>query len=334
MKFGLLGSGSWATAIAKILTDNNHSLSWWFRNKEGIEFIKTKKHNKNYLSKVFFDTSKIEFYDDVKYLVENVDYIILAIPSIHLLSAIDSLPSNIFKNKFIISAVKGVLPNKNQLVNDYLLEKYEFQIEQYFTLLGPCHAEEVAQELVSYLTFSGVDKARTQIIANAFTNEYIYTRINEHFIGVQYAAVLKNIYALGSGIVDGLGYGDNFLSGFITNCANEMNNVLSALIEFHNHEKETYNFLQTVYLGDLLVTCYSLHSRNRKFGKLIGKGYSVKTAQLELDMIAEGHNASKCIYILNQQMNLDIPIIRAIYQILWEDESPKLAFEKLESLFN
>ena len=334
MKFALLGSGSWATAIAKILTDNNNNLNWWFRNMVNMEFIKQKKHNKHYLSNVFFNTDKVVFRDDIIEIINSSEVIIIAIPSTHIHENLENLDKNIFKNKKIISAVKGVLPQKNQLLHEYLMDNFNIQWNQYFTLLGPCHAEEVAAELTSYLTFSGEEIQATQQIARYFTNEYIYTRVNTNIVGVQFAAVLKNIYALGAGIVDGLGYGDNFLSGYITNCANEMQTILLQLIEKHKHNKEDFNFLQTVYIGDLLVTCYSLHSRNRQFGKLIGKGFSVKTAQLELNMIAEGYNASKCIYIMNQEIDASMPIINSIYHILWHNESAIIEFKKLEILFN
>jgi glycerol-3-phosphate dehydrogenase (NAD(P)+) len=228
--------------------------------------------------------------------------------------------------------VKGILPSGNQLLNDYLSEKFALRPEDYFAVLGPCHAEEVAAEKLSYLTFTGMDQAMAGTIASYFKTEYLNTMVNTDIWGVQYAAVLKNIYALGAGIAHGLEYGDNFLSVYIANSANEM---VSFLKQVNHHGNavlsETPNYAASVYLGDLLVTCYSLYSRNRTFGNMIGKGHSVKAAQLELNMVAEGYNASKCIYKTNAEVKASMPIAAAIYSILWEHVPARDAFKKIET---
>lgn len=331
-RIGIIGSGSWATAIAKIVTDNGHSIHWWVRQASNIDYFQKRHHNPHYLRNAYFDVSKIEFSDKVANVVEGADIIVIAVPSIHIISSLTGLAPDAFKGKQVISAVKGVLPKLNILLNDYLLQEFSLPLEQYFTLLGPSHAEEVAAEQLSYLTFSGVDEETTKQIASCFCTEYINTIINTDVIGVQYAGVAKNIYALGAGIAHGLEYGDNFLSVYIANAANEMKKLLKAIMEKSNNNCDKINYSASVYLGDLLVTCYSLHSRNRTFGNMIGKGYSVRAAELEMNMVAEGYNASKCITLINEDLKVDLPIISAIYKILWEGVDPATEFKKIEKI--
>jgi glycerol-3-phosphate dehydrogenase (NAD(P)+) len=343
MKFGIIGSGSWGTALAKILTDNNNSINWWIRSETTLEHFKKRHHNPQYLSSAYFDTGLLYLTTDVTEVINNSDCIIIVVPSAYALNVVGSLPKNIFQNKKIISAIKGILPEQNLLLNDYLKNEYSVELANYFTILGPCHAEEIAAEKLSYLTFSGVDVETTQLIASHFKNDYINTIDNTDIYGVQFAAILKNIYALGAGIAHGLEYGDNFLSVLIANSADEMagflrktgiQNVEVGSIEHTvthiRSEKHTTNYAASVYLGDLLVTCYSLYSRNRTFGNMIGKGYPVKAAQLEMSMVAEGYNASKCIRIINKKIHAEMPIADAIYKILWEHLSPAEGFLEIE----
>ena len=332
MQIGIIGSGSWATAIAKIITDNGHAINWWVRQSENITYFKKRHHNPHYLRNAFFDTTKINFSDDVVEVVKQSTIIIMAVPSIHIESVLQAVPSDLLKEKKVISAIKGVMPKYNILLHEFLEQKFEFPIQQYFTLLGPSHAEEVAAEQLSYLTFSGVDSSTTSEIASYFKSDYINTIVNNDVVGVQYAAVLKNIYALGAGIAHGLEYGDNFLSVYIANCANEMKVLLSAIKKKEKSDEAPANYAASVYLGDLLVTCYSLHSRNRTFGNMIGKGYSVKSAELELNMVAEGYNASKCITMINKNLGIELPIIDAVYKILWEGHHPAIAFKEIEKI--
>ncbi len=331
-RIGIIGSGSWATAIAKIVTDNGNQITWWVRQEANIDYFVKRKHNRHYLRNAYFDVQQIAFSTDIKWVVAQSDILIIAVPSIHIESTLASLDAEDLNGKSIISAVKGVLPVHNILLNQYLAQKFNFPIASYFTLLGPSHAEEVAAEQLSYLTFSGIDEVETTIIASYFKSEYINTIVNNDVLGVQYAGVAKNIYALGAGIAHGLEYGDNFLSVFIANCAGEMQLLLKEIMDKEGTTCSSINHNASVYLGDLLVTCYSLHSRNRTFGNMIGKGYSVRAAELELNMVAEGYNASKCIHTMNQTLKVNLPIMDAVYQILWEGAEPNATFKKIEQI--
>ncbi|HQW84243.1 MAG TPA: NAD(P)-binding domain-containing protein [Ferruginibacter sp.] len=341
MNFGILGSGSWGTAIAKILTDNGNSIYWWNRSEEHIRYMLTRNHNPQYLSTAHFDISKLNLTINPAEVIANSDCIVIVIPSAYTDEALKGLDRNIFKGKKIISAIKGILPEHNILLNEYLKIEFDVPLNDYFAVLGPCHAEEVAAEKLSYLTFSGIDENTTHAIAKCFKTQYINTVENDDIYGVQYAAVLKNIYAVGSGIAHGLDYGDNFLSVFIANAADEMAGFLKKAgiknIEVGHTtstqvkiEHKKNNYAASVYLGDLLVTCYSLHSRNRAFGNMIGKGYTVKAAQLEMSMVAEGYNASKCMNIINQKIKADMPIADTVYKILWENLPATEGFSMIE----
>ena len=331
-RIGIIGSGSWATAIAKIVTDNGFSINWWVRQAKNIEYFQKRHHNPHYLRNAYFDIAKIQFSDDLSKVVSDADIIIIAVPSIHIESSLASLDEQALQGKKVVSAVKGVLPKVNLLLNEYLAQKFSVPLTDYFTLLGPSHAEEVASEQLSYLTFSGVEPEATQAIAHCFKNEYINTIVNNDIYGVQYAGVAKNIYALGAGIAHGLEYGDNFLSVYIANAASEMNILLTAVMHHYKQDCKDVNYAASVYLGDLLVTCYSLHSRNRTFGNMIGKGYSVRSAELEMNMVAEGYNACKCIMAINESMKIDLPMITAIYKILWEGADPGASFKEIEKI--
>ena len=250
-RIGIIGSGRWATAIAKIVTDNGHSITWWVRQQSNIDYFAKRHHNPHYLRNTYFDVTNIHFTASIQALVDQSDIIIIAVPSIHIASALEGIEPNALKNKKIISAVKGVIPKYNILLNEYLAKQFNVSLENYFTLLGPSHAEEVAAEQLSYLTFSGLDTKQTKTIASYFETEYINTRVNNDVLGVQYAAVAKNIYALGAGIAHGLEYGDNFLSVFIANAANEMDCLLSAIMKSTNEKGVVSNHTASVYLGDL-----------------------------------------------------------------------------------
>lgn len=330
MNFGIIGSGSWATALVKILTDNNQPVHWWIRNTGTIRHIQQRRHNPHYLSSVYFNTSLLKLSENIIEVIKNADVIIIAVPSAFIEAALEVLPVDVFKNKKIVSAVKGILPSCNYLLNNYLQQKFQVELSDYFTVLGPCHAEEVASEKLSYLTFSGIDKMMAAQIGDYFHTEYLNTAVNHDVVGVQYAAVLKNIYALGAGIAHGLEYGDNFLSVYIANAANEMVSFLKKVVG--DGVCSHVNYTSSVYLGDLLVTCYSLYSRNRTFGNMLGKGYSVQSAQLELNMVAEGFNASKCIYIINEKVGAKMPLAKTIYSILWQHLPAAEGFKDIEDI--
>ena len=342
-RFGIIGGGSWATALVKILTDNNQEVNWWIRNSPIIEQIKKRGHNPYYLSSAYFDVSLLSMSDDINQVIDQSDILVLAVPSAYIKQVLSNVPASALKNKKILSAIKGLIPQQDLLLNEFLQNEFDFPIENYFAVLGPCHAEEVAAEKLSYLTFSGVDVAMTQQIAACFKTDYINTITNHDILGVQYAAVLKNIYALGAGIAHGLEYGDNFLSVYIANSADEMAGFLRSVgvqhivVGEHHHTdpytlKKDINYAASVYLGDLLVTCYSPYSRNRTFGTMIGKGYTVQSAQLEMNMVAEGYNASKCIYNINKKIKSDLPIAETVYKILWERLLPAEGFYKIEEV--
>ncbi len=342
MRFGVLGSGSWATALAKILTDNQHPVNWWIRNEASIRHIQTRHHNPQYLPSVYFDTGLLTLSPDVRDVAAASDCLVMAVPSAYTAATLGELDRTALQGKKILSAIKGILPEHNLLLNEYLGREFNLGLADYFTVMGPCHAEEVAAEKLSYLTFSGQNEADTREIAAYFATEYLNTVINQDIYGVQFAAILKNIYALGAGIAHGLEYGDNFLSVLIANCADEMAGFLQKAgirhmeVGIHTEQgdpaghRKSANYAASVYLGDLLVTCYSLYSRNRTFGNMIGKGYSVKTAQLELNMVAEGYNASKCIFLINKEIKAEMPIAGMIYRILWENVTAGHGFKQIE----
>ena len=341
MKAGVIGSGSWATALSKLLTDNGHLIHWYVRNPAVADHILHYRHNPNYLSSVYFDERRIKVYSDVLSVVKEADLLVVATPSAYTPDVLSKLSAADLEGKKVVSAIKGLLPDGNLFLNDYLQSAYGFSLNDYYTIMGPCHAEEVAAEKLSYLTFSGLDAAMTSQVASLFSTRYLNTVTNQDIYGVQYAAVLKNIYALGAGMAHGLEYGDNFLSVFIANCADEMASFLLSVgiqhmeVGIHkkgseNTQKKSPNYAASVYLGDLLVTCYSLYSRNRTFGNMIGKGYSVRATQLELSMVAEGYYGSRSIYQVNRNIACAMPIAETIYRILWEKMSPAKGFRFIE----
>jgi glycerol-3-phosphate dehydrogenase (NAD(P)+) len=343
MTFGILGSGSWGTAIAKILTDNGQEINWWNRSESAIEQFKKRNHNPQYLQSAHFDISKLHLTTNALQVVQQSEVIVIAIPSAYAHQVLQNLPPDSFRNKKVVSAIKGILPEHNILLNDYLKENFHLPLENYFAVLGPCHAEEVAAEKLSYLTFTGIDEVATRKVASYFHTPYLNTVLNHDIYGVQYAAVLKNIYAVGAGIAHGLDYGDNFLSVLIANSADEMAGflrkagIINAEVGYIEHKsvntiQARTNYAASVYLGDLLVTCYSLYSRNRTFGNMIGKGYSVKAAQLEMSMVAEGYNASKCMYNINKEINAEMPVAGIVHDILWNGMQAREGFKEIEKI--
>lgn len=339
-RIGVIGNGSWATALTKIITDGGRPVNWWIRKQASIDYIKRRRHNPNYLHSASFDLLLLHMHHDVQAVVDASDLLVLAVPSAYMEAVLNDVNKDSLKEKKILSAIKGLLPGKDVLLNDYLHASFGVELKNYFAVLGPCHAEEVAAEKLSYLTFSGIDEEAAEDIAACFKTPYINTIVNPDILGVQYAAVMKNIYALGAGIAHGLDYGDNFLSVYIANAADEMAGFLRKAgikhIVVGQHEKDNrrkdMNYAASVYLGDLLVTCYSLYSRNRTFGAMIGKGYTVQAAQLEMNMVAEGYYASRCIYNLNKTIGAELPIADTVYKILWERQLPAEGFEKVEEV--
>lgn len=329
-QIGLIGSGSWGTAIAKILTDNQQHIYWWVRHTEAVETLHERQHNPHYLTSVRFLPEYIHPTVDVNEIVSKCDTIIICVPSAYTQEVIESIDEKLWEGKNVVSAIKGILPKSNLILNDYLQQMPWFDLQRYVAITGPCHAEEVADERISYLTFSGLNDELTEAMAATFENTYIYTTANHDIWGAQFAAVLKNIYAIGAGMAHALDYGDNFLSVYITNCYREMYRFLKAHFNKFHPSDERPDFHTSAYLGDLLVTCYSLHSRNRMLGTMLGKGYSVKNAIMEMNMVAEGYYAARGMQSISKSIDLDLPIATAIYQVLWEGKSPAETFLDLE----
>ena len=325
-KIAIMGGGSWATAIAKIISINHTDFSWYMRRPEQIEEFKKFRSNPSYLTSVKFDVDHIQFYDNINEVVENCDTLILAIPSPFLKQHLQKLHTPL-KNKMIISAIKGIVPDENMLVSDYFAKFYDVPQENIATLGGPCHAEEVALERLSYLTIGCINEERAQALADTFATHFVKTAISNDIRGIEYASVLKNVYAIVSGICHGLKYGDNFQAIFISNAITEMERFINTI------SPTLRNICGSSYLGDLLVTTYSRFSRNRIFGTMIGKGYSVKTAQLEMEMIAEGYFGTKCIKEINTDYLVDMPILDTVYSILYERRSAVQAIRKLTDTF-
>jgi glycerol-3-phosphate dehydrogenase (NAD(P)+) len=322
LKFAVIGGGSWATAIAKMLCVNLPEISWYMRNDAAIEHIKTYKHNPNYLSSVEFDNKKLKLTNDINEAVAYADYIIFAIPSAFLNSELEKLTVSL-KDKIIFSAIKGIVPETSLIVGEHFHYKYDIPYYNIGVITGPCHAEEVALERLSYLTIACGDPDKAGIVAKNLSGNYIKAKISDDIIGTEYAAMLKNIYSIAAGIAHGLGYGDNFQSVIMSNAIREMKKFIKKV------HKMKRNINDSAYLGDLLVTGYSVFSRNRMFGNMIGKGYTVQAAQMEMSMVAEGYYAVKSAYKLNQGYGAKTPIIDAVYAILYEGKEAKAVFKKL-----
>jgi len=329
MKVGVIGSGSWGTALVKILTDNGCNVTWCVRSEKMANHIRTRHHNPKYLSSVYFNDTHLEVVTDPANVYAKAEAIVVAVPSGYAEAYIFPFVETIANGKIMVSATKGMLPNDNLLLNQFLKKHSAFEEKNYVAVMGPCHAEEVAAERLSYLTFAGLDIEITAQTASLFKTPYLNTVVSEDVDGVQYAAVLKNVYAIGTGIAHGLGYGDNFQSVFVANAAGEMKRFLQTIAK----DSKTVNYAASVYLGDLLVTCYSLFSRNRSFGNMIGKGYSVEAANLAMQMVAEGYPASKSIHEIGNSFSVDTPIATGIYQILWEKQDAAEVFATLEKGF-
>lgn len=321
-KFAVIGGGSWATAIVKMLKENLPEVAWYMRSSEAIEHIKAHRHNPNYLTSVEFDPNRLLLTTDIDQAVTYADYIIFAVPSAFLATELQKLSVSL-EGKVIISAIKGIVPETSMIIGEHFHQHYNVPYERIAVISGPCHAEEVALERLSYLTIASGDKEVAKEVAKYLASYFIKTKISDDIAGTEYAAMLKNIYAIAAGMAHGLGYGDNFQALLMSNAIREMKRYIKKV------HKMKRNINNSAYLGDLLVTGYSLFSRNRTFGNMIGKGYTVKSAITEMSMIAEGYYASKCAYELNQKFGAKTPIIDAVYQILYEGKDPRKTFNKL-----
>ena len=324
IKYAVFGAGSWATAIVKMLSENLEEIGWYMRSVYTKEHLIQEQHNPSYLSSVEFNIDQLKLSNDINEIAEWADVLIFAIPSAFMHSELEKLSVDISK-KTVVSAVKGIMPESGLLVGEHFHDIYHIPFEHIAVIAGPCHAEEVALERLSYLTISCADAEKAQMIADALSSDYIRTKISDDVIGTEYAVMLKNIYAIAAGIAHGLGYGDNFQSVLMSNAIREMKRFIKKM------HKMKRNINNSAYLGDLLVTGYSTFSRNRMFGNMIGKGYTVKSAQMEMSMVAEGYYATKSAYELNKKnaKKTQLPIIDAVYEVLYENKNPKKVFTKL-----
>jgi glycerol-3-phosphate dehydrogenase (NAD(P)+) len=321
-KVGVVGSGSWATAIVKILHENREVVNWYIREPEIVENLKTHKNNPLYISSVYFDLSKLNISNDINEVVRDSDIIIFVVPSAFLKVWLEPLTQKL-EDKFIVTAIKGIIPHKNITVAEFFNQHYNVAFGRIGVISGPCHAEEVALGRLSYLTISCKKIATANGIASYFNSHYIKTITGTDIYGTEYGAILKNIFAIAAGITHGLGYGDNFLAVLVSNAQLEIERFLTSTYA-SNREVNT-----SAYLGDLLVTCYSQFSRNRLFGTMIGKGYSVKSAMMEMSMVAEGYYASQCIQEINQKHHVTMPISEAVYNILYNKAVPATEIKNL-----
>jgi glycerol-3-phosphate dehydrogenase (NAD(P)+) len=325
-KIAIMGGGSWATAIAKIVlaNDSNSEINWYMRRQDRIDDFKRLKHNPAYLTNVNFDIDRIKFSSKINQVVRESDTLIFATPSPFLKQHLKKLKTKL-ENKVIVSAIKGIVPDENLIISDYFHEKYNVPSENILVLGGPCHAEEVALDRLSYLTVGCTDREKAKAFAQRLKGYNVKTSLTEDIVGVEYASVLKNVYSIAAGICHGLKYGDNFQAVLISNALQEMNRFLTAV-----EHVQTRNLYDSVYLGDLLVTGYSRFSRNRMLGTMVGKGYSVKIAQMEMEMIAEGYYGTKCIKEINdQRYKVNMPILDAVYNILYGRIAPLIEVKLL-----
>ena len=327
LKYAVFGSGSWATAIVKMLCENLEEVGWYMRSVYIKEHLLKEQHNPSYLSSVEFNLKQLKLSNDINEIANYADVMIFVIPSAFIHSELEKLTVNI-KDKTVVSAVKGIMPETGLLVGEHFHDNYNIPFENIAVIAGPCHAEEVAMERLSYLTLACEDEEKAKNLSKYIAGRYIKTKISDDIIGTEYAAMLKNIYAIAAGIAHGLGYGDNFQAVLMSNAIREMKRFIRKV------HKMKRNINDSAYLGDLLVTGYSVFSRNRMFGNMIGKGYTVKSAMMEMSMVAEGYYATKSAFEINKKNGAKTPIVNAVYNVLYGKKEAKDEFEKLTNRLN
>ncbi|MFT6755247.1 MAG: glycerol-3-phosphate dehydrogenase (NAD(P)+) [Urechidicola sp.] len=326
-KIAVFGSGSWATAIVKMLCENIETVGWYMRSEPTLTHIRKNNNNPNYLSSVEFKNDQLFLSNDINEMISYADYLIFVVPSAFVEAELNKITTSLDR-KVLFSAIKGIIPSSGLIVGEHFHEKLKVSFENIGVITGPCHAEEVALERLSYLTIACQDQEKAKTIEESLAGGYIKTKISDDIIGTEYAAMLKNIYAIAAGIAHGLGYGDNFQSVLISNAIREMKKYIKKI------HKMKRNINDSAYLGDLLVTGYSVFSRNRMFGNMIGKGYTVKSAMMEMVMVAEGYYATKSAYEINQKNGANTPIIDTVYSVLYEGKDAKKEFQKLTDLLD
>jgi glycerol-3-phosphate dehydrogenase (NAD(P)+) len=322
-RVAVIGSGSWATALVKLLSNNLQEINWFMRNADDCNYVKQNLHNPRYLSSVQFNENKLRLFSDVATCIKDADVVVLAVPSAFCHDTIKDIPKELLTNKIVFSAIKGIIPQYNLIVGEYLNKVFEIPLDRIGVIAGPCHAEEVALEKLSYLTLACTEIDNAEKLAAMLRCRYMKVACSDDIYGTEYSAVLKNVVAIAGGVCHGLGYGDNFLSVLVSNAIQEIERFVKAVHPIDRDIKAS------AYLGDLLVTAYSQFSRNRMFGAMLGKGYSVKMAQLEMNMIAEGYFAVKCVHEINKTYQVDMPITQAVYNICYENISPMVEMKLL-----
>lgn len=319
----VIGSGSWATALVKVLLNKYEKVNWWIRETEIIDHLNSYNHNPLYLRSVKFDTSRLSLSDDINKTIEKSQLVVFCVPSVYLHAEMQKMKPGLLDNRIIVSAIKGIVPQYNMVAGEYFRTHHGVNSGNMSVITGPSHAEEVALEKLTYLTIASANTKLAELIADLFSCRYIKTSVSNDIVGTEYAPVLKNIVAIASGICNGLGYGDNFQAVLVSNAIKEVKYFLDEMSPLER------NINDSVYLGDLLVTSYSQFSRNRMFGNMIGKGYSAKFAHYEMKMVVEGYYAVKSIHQINLKNNLKMPITETVYNILYENVNPKQEISKL-----
>ena len=326
-KIAIIGGGSWATAIAKIVVGHTHHIGWYMRREDQIDDFRRMGHNPSYLTSVHFDIQEINFSNDLNRIVADYDTLVFVVPSPYLKNHLRKLKTRL-KDKFIVTAIKGIVPDENLICSEYFHQVFDVPHDSLACLGGPSHAEEVALERLSYLTVGCAELEKAQAFADVLASPFIKTKTSTDVIGIEFSSVLKNVYAIAAGICGGQKFGDNFQAVLMSNAVQEMSRFLQTV-----HPDPTRNVYDSVYLGDLLVTGYSNFSRNRVFGTMIGKGYSVKSAQMEMEMIAEGYFGTKCMKEINRHWHVNMPILDAVYNILYERITPQIEIKLLTDSF-
>ena len=322
----VMGGGSWATALAKLLLDNCETILWYMRRDDRIEYFKKHRRNPAYLSDVVFDIERIEFSSDINYVCSQADTLLLVMPSPYFKAHVDKIKVDI-SDKFIVSAVKGIVPDDNLIISTYMQKRFGVDVKKTLVVSGPCHAEEVALGRQSYLTIGCPDIFIAEKFANCLSGKALKTITSTDVNGIEYAAVLKNVYSIAAGIVHGLKSGDNFLAMLVSNAIREMERFVDTVCP------RPRQICDSVYLGDLLVTSYSRFSRNHNFGAMIGRGYSVKAARMEMEQTAEGYYGTKCIHEINEQYEVPMPILEGVYDILYRGVNASKAIRDMADTF-
>lgn len=324
----IVGAGSWATALCKIFSDTGIEIRWWFHREDDAAAFASTGHNPRYLSDVDFSGKSVQPASDLKEAILASELVLIAVPSAYVESVLGNLPAGVFQEKKLITSVKGILPNELQLVTEFLSARFAVSGENLAVIAGPCHAEEVALEKQSYLTVASDSQEFAAQLKSLMQSRYISVKLSSDPEGVEWAAVLKNVYAIACGVCHGQGLGDNFQAVLVSNAMQEMQLFLDC------HLAGKRNTLESAYLGDLLVTAYSTFSRNRTFGNMVGRGYSIRAAQLELGMVAEGYHAIRALNKMREKLQISLPIAEAMFAVMYENIPAKDCIPSLKKILS